>query len=305
MAKLGFIGLGLMGNPMSKNLIKAGHQVTVWNRTASRIDDVVAAGANAAAFPRQVAELSEITITMVTDSVAVEEVILGEGGVIEGAAPGSVVIDMSTISPRVTRAIARKLGEKGVHMMDAPVSGGVGGASRGALSIMVGGDRAVLDRCRHVYEAMGERITYCGDAGMGQVTKLANQITVLGNLAAACEALVFAAKAGADLRATLRALTGGTGNSYILENLAPRILDGDFKAGFKIELSEKDLRLVLEAAGEMGLPLFTTPIVSQTFRSAKQSGSAGEGIQAYVKVLEKLAGVEARWPGDRLSGEGE
>ena len=145
---------------------------------------------------------------------------------------------------------------------------------------------------------MGERITYCGDAGMGQVTKLANQMTVLGNLAATCEALVFAAKAGADMRTTLRALTSGTGNSYMLENLAPRILDGDFKAGFKVELSEKDLRLVLEAAGEMGLPLFTTPIVSQILRSAKQAGSGGEGIQAYVKVLEMLAGVEARWRGD-------
>ena len=297
--KLGFIGLGLMGNPMSKNLLKAGHEVTVWNRTASRMDDVVNAGANRAMSAKDVAMQSEATITILSDSPDVEEVILGRDGVIEGATPGSVVIDMSTISPAMTRTIATRLEERGVDMMDAPVSGGVNGAVSGTLSIMVGGPRPVFDRCAPIYEAMGERITYCGDGGMGQVTKLANNIVGLGTLAAVCEGLVFAKRAGADLNGVVNAFSGGAADSWMVENLAPRILARDFEPGFTIDLAEKDLRLVLESSADMKLPLFTTPLVGQLFRSAQQSGFGHKGTQAYFRALERLAGDEAAAPEDK------
>ena len=283
-----------MGNPMSKNLIKAGHELTVWNRTASRIDDVVAAGASGSTSPKEVAERSEVTITCLTDSPDVEEVILGASGVIEGASPGSVVIGHSTISPSVTRSIANRLKEKGIDMLDAPVSGGVPGAVNGTLSVMVGGDKAVFERSRQITQAVGKQITYCGESGMGQVTKLANQIVGLGTLAAVCEGLVFAAKAGGDPDAVMSAFSGGAANSWMVENMVPKILEGDFAPGYKVDLAQKDLRLVLETAAEMNVPLLAASLVNQVYRSAQQAGSGSEGVQAYVKVLERLAGVEAR-----------
>ncbi len=292
--RVGFIGLGLIGTPMSRNLISAGHDVTVWNRTADRMDPIVAEGASTGASPSDVARQSDVTITMVSDSPDVKEVVLGESGVIEGAAARSVVVDMSTISPSMTRSIATRLAEKDVDMLDAPVSGGVNGAESGSLSIMVGGNPEVFERCMPVLEAMGKQITYCGDNGMGQVTKLSNQIIGLGNMAAMCEALVFAIKAGGDPDALLSAWSGGAARSWMVENLGPSILDGQFAPGFMIDLAQKDLRLVLEAAAEMDTPLFTTPLVSQIFRSAQQMGHGLDGIQAYVKVFEKLAGLEAR-----------
>ena len=239
---------------MSRNLLKAGYQLTVWNRTPSRVEELVAAGAQAADSPAHVASRSEVTVTMVSDSGDVEEVILGPNGVIEGAAADSVAIDMSTISPAITRLIAARLKEKGVHMMDALVSGSDTGARAATLSIMVGGDDAIFERCLPVYEAMGKRITHCGGNGMGQVTKLANQIVGLGNLAALCEGLVFATKAGGDPEALLSALSGGAASSWMVENVGPKIFDGDFAPGFMVDLAQKDLRLVLEAAAEMSVP---------------------------------------------------
>ena len=294
MTRIGFIGLGIMGNPMSKNLVKAGHEVTVWNRTASRVEDAVASGAKPVGSAKKAALGKEIIITIVTDSAAVEEVILGTSGVIEGASPGSVVVDMSTISPTVTRRIAAELKSKGVQMMDAPISGGDTGARSGTLSIMAGGEKAVFDRCLQVLQAMGKRITYCGESGMGQVTKLVNQIVGLGTLAAMCEGLLFAARAGGDPDAVLGALSGGAANSWMIENQGPRIFKGDFEPGFMVDLAQKDLGLILDAAAEMDLPLFTTPLISQIFRSAKRAGFGREGIQAYVKALEALSGVEVR-----------
>ena len=294
MTRVGFIGLGLIGSPMCRNILKAGHEVTVWNRTPSRMDELVAAGAKRSDSPREAAERSEITITIVSDSPDVEEVIVGGGGVIEGAAPDSVVVDMSTISPSVTVSIAVRLMSNGVHMMDAPVSGGITGAEEGTLSIMVGGEKSVFDRIMPIYQAMGSRITYCGDSGMGQITKLSNQIIGLGNLAAMCEALVFAIKAGGDPEALLKAWGGGAADSWMVQNLGPSILGGDFAPGFMVKLALKDLRLVLETAAQLNVPLFTTALVSQIFRSAQRADLGDEGIQAYVKVLEGLAGVEAR-----------
>ena len=292
--KIGFIGLGIMGNPMSMNLVKAGYDVTVWNRTASRMDELVSAGAGAAGSAAEVAAQSDVTITMLTDSPVVEEVVLGQNGAIEGAKPGSVVIDMSTISPSVTRTIAGRLKGRGVDMLDAPVSGSVPGAVGATLSIMVGGGEEVFDRCLPVFEKMGSRITHCGGNGMGQITKLANQIIGQGTMAAMCEGFVFAVKAGGDPDALLKAFTGGAANSWMVENLGPKVFEGDFAPGFMIDLAQKDLRLVQEAAAELEVPLIVTPLVSQMFRAAQRAGYGREGIQAYVKTLEALSGVEAR-----------
>jgi 3-hydroxyisobutyrate dehydrogenase len=292
--KIGFIGLGIMGNPMSKNLVEAGFSVTVWNRTATRMDELVSAGAKAGKSAADVAAQSDVIVTMLTDSPVVEEVVLEQNGVIEGARSGSVVIDMSTISPSVTRTIAGRLKEKGVDMLDAPVSGSVPGAVGGTLSIMVGGEEEVFNRCLPVFEKMGSRITHCGGNGMGQITKLANQIIGQGTMAAMCEGFVFAVKAGGDPDALLKAFTGGAANSWMVENLGPKVFEGDFAPGFMVDLAQKDLRLVQEAAAELEVPLFVTPLVSQMFRAAQQAGYGREGIQAYVKSLETLAGVEAR-----------
>ena len=291
--KIGFVGLGIMGIPMSKNLLGAGYEVTVWNRTASRMDEPASLGANKAASAAEAASESDVTITMLTDSPDVEKVVLGPGGVIEGARSGSVVIDMSTISPSVTRTIADTLTQKNVHMMDAPVSGSLPGAVGGTLSIMVGGDEAVFQRCLPIFEVMGGRVTLCGGNGMGQVTKLANQIIGLGTMAAVSEGLVFAVKAGGDPDALLKAFGGGAANSWMVENLAPKVFERDFAPGFMVDLAQKDLRLVLESAAELNVPLMTTPTVSQIFRAAQQAGFGQEGIQAYAKVVEGLAGVEA------------
>ncbi len=294
MTRVGFVGLGLIGAPMCMNLVKSGREVTVWNRTPSRMAPLTDAGAAGAASPKEVARASEIVITCVSDSPDVERVIVGPEGIAEGAEAGSVVIDMSTISPSVTRSIGERLRQRGVHMLDAPVSGGVNGAEAGTLSIMVGGDRATFERCMPALQAIGSKITYCGTNGMGQVVKLANQVVGLGTMAAMCEGLVFAAKQGADLQAALQAMSGGAANSWMIENLGPSILEGRFDPGFMIELAHKDLRLILESATEMGLPMVTTPLVTQMFRAAMVAGHGGDGIQGYVKTLEALADVEAR-----------
>lgn len=294
MTKVGFIGLGLMGNPMSKNLVNAGHQLTVWNRTEVRTDELVASGAQRGTSPADVAAVSEITITIVSDSTDVETVILGDDGVLAGAQSGTVVVDMSTISPSVTRTIAARLKENDVEMLDAPVSGGVSGAVQGTLSVMVGGEKLIFERCLPVLEAMGGSIAYCGGNGMGQVTKLANQIVGLGTLAAVCEGLVFAVKAGGDPDALLQALGGGAANSWMVQNMGPNIFNGQFAPGFMVDLAQKDLRLVLEAASEMDVPLLTTALVNQGFKAAQGAGHGRLGIQAYVKVLECLAGIETR-----------
>ncbi len=291
MSKVGFIGLGLIGKPMCMNLVKKGFDVTCWNRTSSKMEDVVAAGAKAAGSAREAAKGNEFTIIMVNDSPDVEEVILGPNGVIEGAGQDSVVIDMSTISPSVTREIACKLAGKGVHMLDGPVSGGVGGAETGTLSIMVGGDAEVLERSRHVLEGMGTRITHCGSNGMGQVTKLANNITGQGTLAAVTEGLIFAAKHGGDLEATLSALSGGAAQSWMLENLGARMCDRDFAPGFMVDTAQKDMRLILQAAEEMNVSLPVTALVTQIFRSAQEMGYGEDGTQAYAKVMETLTGA--------------
>ena len=292
--RVGVVGLGIMGKPMAANLMKAGFSVTVHNRTISKADELRSEGAAVASSPKEVAENSDVTITMVSDSPDVEEVILGPNGIAHGVSSGAVVIDMSTISPQVTQTIAAELSSKGAHMLDAPVSGGSWGAIQGTLSIMVGGEKETFDRCMPVFEAMGKNIIYTGDTGMGQVTKLVNQIIVAGTLAAVCEGLLFGAKAGIDLTPVFQAVTGGAANSWQLENLGSRILKRDFDPGFMIKLMHKDLRLITEAAREMELPLPLTSLAHQFYHVLQHDGLGEEGTQAYVKALEKLAGIEVK-----------
>src|SRR3954454_17587406 len=225
--RVGFIGLGIMGRPMCKNLIQAGFPLTVWNRSRPSIDTVTGYGAAAAAAPREVAERSDIIITMVTDSPDVRQVILGEQGVIHGVKRDAAVVDMSTISPAVTREIAAALKMKGVHMLDAPVSGGEKGAIDGTLSIMVGGEEPIFQRCLPAFQAMGKTIVYVGPTGSGQIVKLCNQVAGAVHLQAMCETLALAVRAGVDPHRMLEAVSAGAAGSWMLSNLAPRILKGD------------------------------------------------------------------------------
>jgi 3-hydroxyisobutyrate dehydrogenase len=294
--RIGFIGLGIMGRPMVKNLLKAGYDVTVWNRSRPGIDDAVAAGAKEAASAKDVAVQTDVIITMVTDSPDVEQVIMGPNGVIEGVRSGSTVIDMSTISPEVTRQIAGKLAERGVEMLDAPVSGGDQGAIAGTLSIMVGGKREVFDRCQPVFEAMGKKIVHCGGHGAGQTVKLCNQIAVCLTNLATCETMVFATKMGVDPAVMLDALGGGAAASWQLLNLGPRMARRDFAPGFMVRLQQKDIRLILESARAEHLPLPGVSLVHQLFAGVEADGGGDEGTQALVKSLEKLGHVQVGAP---------
>jgi 3-hydroxyisobutyrate dehydrogenase len=287
--RIGFIGLGIMGRPMAQNLRKAGLEVTVWNRSRPGIEDLVADGATEAASPQEVAQRSDVVITILGDSPDTENIALGENGVIHGAHAGLVHIDMSTISPAVTRSIAERYASSGVEMLDAPVSGGETGAINGTLSIMCGGKREVFDRCLPVFEAMGKTIVYCGPSGSGQIVKLCNQVIVGLNNLAMGEALVLARKAGVEPATMLQAVSAGAASSWALTNLGPRILQGDFKPGFKIAHQQKDLRLALELANQGSTPLPGTALVHQLFAALEAEGMGEAGTQALVKALEKLA----------------
>jgi len=292
--KIGFVGLGIMGMPMVRNLIKAGFDVTVHNRTMSKADLLAAEGAKKVNSPRELAEDNSVVITIVSDTPDVESVILGENGIIESIKSDSVVIDMSTISPEATRRIAIRLREKKARMLDAPVSGGEQGAIDGTLSIMVGGDARIFKRCRPILAAMGKDIIHVGSNGIGQTVKLMNQILVVGNLNAVVEALVFAQKQGVDLGKAIEAVKGGAAGSWQLTNLAPRIVRRDFRPGFMVNLMQKDLRLVMEAAELMRVPLPATSLIHQMFRSLQSAGESKSGTQALVKVLERLSGVKVQ-----------
>jgi len=280
MKRIGFIGLGLMGTGMSKNLVKAGYPVTVWNRTASKMKPLVEAGAKSAGSPREVAENSDVVVSIVTDSPDVEEVLLGPDGAAHGAKKGDVFIDMSTISPIATREMAERLAEKGVEMLDAPVSGGVIGANNGTLSIMVGGKREVFDECRPILEAMGKTITYIGGIGDGQVCKAVNQILVGTTMLGVAEALVFAKKAGVDVDAVHAAVSGGAAGSWQLTNNGARLLKGDHEPGFKIKDYLKDLGIIAETAKATNMPLPATSLVHQLFFHCAAEGMRDKGTQA-------------------------
>jgi 2-hydroxy-3-oxopropionate reductase len=290
--KIGFIGIGLMGKGMSLNLVKAGYPVTVWNRTASKTKPVVDAGAKRAESPKEVAEMSDVVISMVTGSDDVKEVLLGEDGAIHGAKKGDIFIDMSTISPIATVAIASELSKKGVEMLDAPVSGGVIGADNGTLSIMVGGNEKIFNECKPILETMGKTITYIGGNGDGQICKAVNQILVGTTMLGVAEALVFAAKAGVDVEKVHQAVSGGAAGSWQLTNNGARVLKGDMAPGFKIKDYLKDLGIIMETAAVSKMPLPATSLVLQMFRHCQAENMLDNGTQAVVRAVEKLASAK-------------
>jgi 3-hydroxyisobutyrate dehydrogenase len=297
--RVGFIGLGIMGRGMARNLFKAGFELRVWNRTPERMALLAAEGAKTAQNPADLAAQCDILITCVSDTPDVEAVLLGESppGAIRGLRPGSLVIDMSTISPHATRALAERLRARGVHMLDAPVSGGSEGAARGTLSIMVGGPAEQVARARPVFEAMGKAITHVGGHGDGQMVKLVNQILVVGHALAMSEALLFAQAGGLDLRQTLDAVKAGAAGSWMLSNRGPQIIERDFRPGFTVDLQQKDVRLVLAAADQMGVPVLGTSLIFNLYRTLQADGLGGEGNHALIKALERLAGIEVRASG--------
>lgn len=289
--RVGFIGTGLMGLPMAKNLLKAGFPVTAYNRTLSRAEPLRELGGAVADSPRTVAERSDLVITIVSDTPDVEQVILGANGVVEAIRPGMVVIDMSTISPRVTKQIAADLAARGAEMLDAPVSGGEKGAIEGTLSIMVGGRRETVEKCRPLFEAMGKKLVYCGANGQGQMVKLCNQITIASNLVAAAEAVAFAKKAGVDPLTMIEAVGAGAAGSWVVNVLGPKMASHDFAPGFMVKLQQKDLRLVMQAASELGVSLPGAMLANQLFTAVEAEGGGGLGTQSLVKVTEKLANL--------------
>ncbi|HLF01905.1 MAG TPA: NAD(P)-dependent oxidoreductase [Anaerolineales bacterium] len=290
--QIGFIGLGIMGRGMARNLLKAGFAVRVWNRTAGRMDELAADGAIPTRSPADLASQSGLIITCVSDTPDVEAVLLGPNGVAGGARSGSLVIDMSTISPQATTVIAARLAERGVQMLDAPVSGGSEGAAKGTLTIMVGGAEADVARAMPAFEAMGKKITHMGPIGSGQMTKLVNQILVVGNALAMSEALLFAQAGGLDLAKTVEALGAGAAGSWMWSNRGPQIIRRDWRPGFTVDLQQKDVRLCLQAADQLGVPLMATSMVFNLYRTLQAEGLGSEGNHALIKALEKLAGFE-------------
>lgn len=288
MEKIGFIGLGIMGRPMCLNLLKSNFYLTVYNRTQSRVNPLVEAGANSARSPEETAKESDIIITMVSDTQDVQDVILGQHGVIHGVRPGCVVIDMSTISPSATKNIASELKAVQVEMLDAPVSGGDTGAVQGSLAIMVGGSKTAFTRCLPVFQAMGKSITYVGGNGAGQTTKLCNQILVTITNMAVCESVLFAIQSGLDPQLMIEAVQNGAAGSWQLSNLGPKMVKNDYKPGFMIDLQQKDLKLVLEAARETGIPLPAASLVHQLFHSCQIHDEGREGTQALFKSYKRL-----------------
>jgi 3-hydroxyisobutyrate dehydrogenase len=290
--RIGFIGLGIMGRGMAANLLRAGHDVVVWNRTATRMAPLVEVGATAAASPAEVARQCPIVLICVSDTPDVEDVVEGPDGILRGLSAGSLVVDHSTISPSATIRLAEAVGAKGASWIDAPVSGGSEGAERGTLSIMAGGSDDDLERARPYLEAFGSTITHVGGVGDGQRVKIVNQVLVVGTQLAVSEALLFADAAGLDLDQTLAAVTGGAAGSWMLANRGPQMAVRDWRPGFTIDLQQKDLRLALAAADEVGVPMPGTSLIYQLYRSLQAAGLGEEGNHALVKALERMAGHE-------------
>jgi 3-hydroxyisobutyrate dehydrogenase-like beta-hydroxyacid dehydrogenase len=288
MTRLGFIGLGIMGRGMVANLVEAGHQVTVWNRTPSKAEGLdVKIVENATAVGPE----SDVVFVCVSDTPDVEEVVFGDYGVIHGMTEGDVLVDHSTISPVATREFAAQALELGVSWLDAPVSGGSEGAEKGTLAVMVGGSTKAVERVRSFMEAYSASIVHVGtDAGSGQMVKAVNQALVVLNQLAASEALMLADAAGLDLKKTLAAVEGGAAGSWMLSNRGPQMIERDWRPGFTIDLQQKDLRLVLEAADEVGAVMPGVSLVYQMYRSLQERGLGGEGNHALVKALENLTG---------------
>lgn len=291
MKKIGFIGLGIMGKPMCRNLLKAGYQLTVFSRSRTNVEAVTSHGAASAPTPAAVAEASDLVITMVPDSPEVREVLLGETGVIHGARPGLYVVDMSSIAPLASREIAAALAEKGVRFLDAPVSGGEPKAIDGTLTVMAGGNAADFEAVAPVLAAMAASVTRVGEVGAGNVAKLANQIVVALNIAAMSEAFVLAAKAGVEPELVYQAIRGGLAGSTVLDAKAPLVMDRKFDPGFRIKLHAKDLANVMQTAHELHVPLPLTASVMEVMQAMLADGCGEDDHGSIIRYFEKLAKV--------------
>lgn len=292
--KIGFIGLGIMGKPMAKNLLKAGYSVVAYDRNKNKRDEVVAAGAEEGLSPKDVAARTDVIITMLQNSPNVKEVVLGANGILEGAKEGSIIVDTSSIAPLASKEVAAEAAKRGVEMLDAPVSGGEPKAIEGTLSFMVGGKKEVFDKCYEILSKMGASVVHCGDIGAGNTTKLANQIIVALNIAAMSEALVLGTKAGVDPEAIFNAIKGGLAGSTVLNAKAPLAMAGNFKPGFRIELHIKDLANAIETGHEVGVPLPLTSQVMEIMQALKVDGKAQDDHGGIIQFYEKLAGIEVR-----------
>jgi len=289
--RIGFIGLGTMGAPMARRLLEAGHELTVHNRTREREEPLEALGARRATTPRECARNRELVITMVSDTPDVQAVVLGEEGAVEGMEQGSVLVDMSTISPATTRLIAAALDDHGVAMLDAPVSGGSEGAERGTLSIMVGGDEHVLERVRSVLEALGKTVTHVGPIGSGQVTKAVNQVIIAGTYAAVAEGLALGLAAGIDIEAAHAAVSGGAAASWGLTNRGPNMIHNHYPLGFRTRLHRKDLGIALGAARELGVAIPVAAYVEQLETSLIKRGFGDEDVSNIARIVREQAGL--------------
>jgi 2-hydroxy-3-oxopropionate reductase len=291
--KVGFIGLGIMGRPMVRNLLKAGYALVVYDKVA-KVDDLVALGATAGVSNKDVASQCEVIITMLPNSPNVKEAVLGKDGVLEGAKAGTILVDMSSIAPGAAQEICAAVKEKGILMLDAPVSGGEPKAIEGTLAVMVGGDAKAFETVKPILEKMGSSVVRVGDIGAGNVTKLANQIIVALNIAAVSEAFVLATRAGVDPEAVFNAIKGGLAGSTVMNAKVPMILDGNFKPGFRIELHIKDLQNALDTAHALNVPVPLTANVMETLQGLKNDDFGASDHSAIVRHYEKLAKVEVR-----------
>jgi 2-hydroxy-3-oxopropionate reductase len=289
---IGFIGLGIMGKPMARNLLKAGYPLVIHNRSRAAVDELSKEGAQTAGSSKEVAQRSEVLITMLPDSPDVELVYSGENGVFAGAKAGMLLIDMSSISPVVARKLAGEAEKLGLDMIDAPVSGGEAGAISATLSIMIGGKPTAVERAMPIFQALGKNIVHVGDAGAGQVTKAANQMVVGTTIAIVSEALVLAAKAGVDPAKVRQALLGGFAQSKILEAHGQKMLERNFKPGFRIRLHEKDMKIALATGLEYGVPLMVTSQVAQMMTAMKSMGNGDLDHSGLVRFVEELAKTE-------------
>lgn len=290
---IAFLGTGLIGAPMAINLCQAEFEVTCYNRTQAKTAPVVEAGATAFATPTQAAQNAKIVISCVTDGADVEAILFGENGAVSGASPNTLFIDMSTIAPDVAIGIGEKLRERGFRFLEAPVTGGTSGAQNGTLSILAAGQRSDFEFALPVFEAMGKNITFCGGAGAGQGVKLCNQIMGALNLLGVAEALVLGKKMGIEGEVLVKALESGAATSWALQNLAPKILQGDYTPGFMVNTQQKDMRLVAQAAENAGVSLPGATLATQLWRAAQANGDGADGIQAIYKVLARMANLES------------
>lgn len=292
--RIGFIGLGIMGKPMAKNLIKAGYDLKVFDIITAAVDETVAAGATRGENNADVAKDSDIVITMLPNSPHVKTAVLGENGILEGAKPGTIVVDMSSINPIASKEICAEVEKKGCFMLDAPVSGGEPKAIDGTLAIMVGGKQELFDKVKDILAVMGASVTLCGGIGAGNTTKLANQIIVAANIAAVGEALILGKKAGVEPEAIYKAIRGGLAGSTVMDAKAPMMMDGNFKPGFRINLHIKDLTNALDTGHDVGAPLPLTAAVMEMMQWLKASGYEGEDHSSLVRYYEYLSKADVR-----------